>query len=881
MNRVLCLSVLLGSSLASPCARVIVLEGHVWNRTPGLLDVTPLWVRPDPTDGTRGCFHSHVTAIRQAYESDCDHLLLFEEDVFLTPAADEAFTSGLSFLEDRKWDLFYLGHDPWGLLTWTSEPKAPTIVRTSFSLQTHAYVLSKPFLHRFLSSKASEWSGVRVDEALFTLRPTAYAAYPMVAFQHHHLSTATPSNNVGYVDWSDPDRVVSIYRDQERDALHTCRCKSCEGIDSSSSLEWHSVCDDACKRWYFETHSFDHSVCSEPGVWCDSSGMTRRLLGHKHGLILPRVLSGWNLTRLDTDVDRTEFEHFTHRLSVDKRSDTFCETTFHDTTSTLETLAAFHVVVSHCTHDLGWLKRFLFGANPLSITVFSKCGTPVTGVPDGTRVERLPNVGRNDHTWAFSNRHLSEEWNDDDTIVFLKDTRLIHQDGSYRSLGELRSLSMSQGFGCLLKPERGSSFHRTDLLRTFRKSVYTHPDGSRSPPTFASRWVSLGEWGDELGIEFAFPVCKVCYGGSFATQVRKVRSQRELWPRMVRSLERGDDIEEGHFAERSWAAILSDDVPASVLGDLALHSFGVVAGSNSDIPGMFVGCTDSEVSLFDPSVTDVHLAFHFPKTGGTSLRNVWKRIAHGIGGEMQLLYNERVPNLDRIGLRMYDPTHPAGIIYGHALGYGQSLGDDVLRRFPAGTRVQYHTFVRDPNSWVRSLYHYQNPDKAIDGWMTALLQECPALVRSMHASWCSSQLIWWLSPSVRFQDYSGLTHHHKCRLVAQGWSNVRIGWTDDFENSVSELETFFGLEPTHQTTHQNTLAYRRENATEIQLVQALLQQTCLPLIYATMRSRRRVNADQGRVLIQSVPTIANTADPDTSNPIFQRREDDRSLKAFL
>ena len=50
----------------------------------------------------------------------------------------------------------------------------------------------------------------------------------------------------------------------------------------------------------------------------------------------------------------------------------------------------------------------------------------------------------------------------------------------------------------------------------------------------------------------------ICYGGMFLSSIRSiVDSPVQDWAPIVDSLSRGDNIEEGHYMERSWAALLS------------------------------------------------------------------------------------------------------------------------------------------------------------------------------------------------------------------------------------------------------------------------------------------------------------------------------------
>ena len=51
----------------------------------------------------------------------------------------------------------------------------------------------------------------------------------------------------------------------------------------------------------------------------------------------------------------------------------------------------------------------------------------------------------------------------------------------------------------------------------------------------------------------------ICYCGSFLTTVRQIRrAPIEDWSLLLQTLSRGDNIEEGHYMERLWAALLSN-----------------------------------------------------------------------------------------------------------------------------------------------------------------------------------------------------------------------------------------------------------------------------------------------------------------------------------
>jgi hypothetical protein len=85
-------------------------------------------------------------------------------------------------------------------------------------------------------------------------------------------------------------------------------------------------------------------------------------------------------------------------------------------------------------------------------------------------------------------------------------------------------------------------------------------DGSiitvNSNEKFPSQFHNLGEWVSSIGIELPRPYTPVCYGGSYAVQVSRIQQvPLPIRKRLEDSLSRADNIEEGHFAERTWAAL--------------------------------------------------------------------------------------------------------------------------------------------------------------------------------------------------------------------------------------------------------------------------------------------------------------------------------------
>mmetsp|Transcript_25552 Transcript_25552/g.60428 ORF Transcript_25552/g.60428 Transcript_25552/m.60428 type:complete len:513 (-) Transcript_25552:276-1814(-) len=63
--------------------------------------------------------------------------------------------------------------------------------------------------------------------------------------------------------------------------------------------------------------------------------------------------------------------------------------------------------------------------------------------------------------------------------------------------------------------------------------------------------------------EYQNQIVPVCFGGRFMTTLNQIINNGNVndWTPMLESLSRGDNIEEGHYMERMWAALLSKPIP--------------------------------------------------------------------------------------------------------------------------------------------------------------------------------------------------------------------------------------------------------------------------------------------------------------------------------
>ena len=268
------------------------------------------------------------------------------------------------------------------------------------------------------------------------------------------------------------------------------------------------------------------------------------------------------------------------------------------------------IVISHCDSPVDWISSFMGEGNfqVSEITVISKCGKEVDGVNIletafgvSAVIERLPNVGRCDHSYAHWVRDHFDQTQEDirksaeddapeDLVLFIKDNN-YHVD-TYIPFSEVLTTASDAGFGCVQKigidlfldcqsesgcesrPGDGADgisrqegsynishvpleLHYKPYLEQFSIPGYARLERDEDF-VFKSPYVTLGGWREALGLVFPdSDYINVCYGGNFLYQKRGILSQSvDAWANMEISLARGDNIQEGHYAERSWASLV-------------------------------------------------------------------------------------------------------------------------------------------------------------------------------------------------------------------------------------------------------------------------------------------------------------------------------------
>jgi len=233
------------------------------------------------------------------------------------------------------------------------------------------------------------------------------------------------------------------------------------------------------------------------------------------------------------------------------------------------------VIVAHCDHDLNWMADFIGTTiKPtliVKVLIFTKCNRTIVGAPPGAEVIALPNVGRCDHTYAhwlsyYTAAKMFSSDDEDEIVLFTKDTGSEGTNFNGRTFGDLLSLTILNGFSCMMMAEIPSWIHDYSLLRGYNwqyEEPYSRKGGdtiANDSLSFKSEYSNLGEWVNKISltVNLTQNIVPVCYGGMFAATMTQIRKQPKwVWENIEQSMSRGDNIEEGHFAERFWAALLS------------------------------------------------------------------------------------------------------------------------------------------------------------------------------------------------------------------------------------------------------------------------------------------------------------------------------------
>lgn len=215
--------------------------------------------------------------------------------------------------------------------------------------------------------------------------------------------------------------------------------------------------------------------------------------------------------------------------------------------------ASYELVVSRFAEDLDWLDAPPFDAFD-SVAIYDKSDDEVSQTPPPARshVTKLPNVGREGHTYLH---HIIHNWDRlADVTVFLPGSSATSSTKYNKArwvaesaLATRNSAFPDQAMHSLVEQE--GDLKVTAYKSSDQKNAARNPETSLAP----SQHRPLRVWLQAHGLP---DVDGATYHGIFAVSRAHIRRQpREFYEQLIRDLEGHSSPEAGHFLERSWLSV--------------------------------------------------------------------------------------------------------------------------------------------------------------------------------------------------------------------------------------------------------------------------------------------------------------------------------------
>jgi GR25 family glycosyltransferase involved in LPS biosynthesis len=147
-----------------------------------------------PENGNKGCYKSHQTVWKNAYNKGYKKILVFEDDLFFLEKPN--FSEINRILNNLKdWEIFYLGHSPLWFTKideiqdyYNNQMKMRQIIKTvSFAL--HGYILNINAVPKLLDTYVKSWGLIGSIDTLTATRLTGYAIYPQICIQDFNFKS--------------------------------------------------------------------------------------------------------------------------------------------------------------------------------------------------------------------------------------------------------------------------------------------------------------------------------------------------------------------------------------------------------------------------------------------------------------------------------------------------------------------------------------------------------------------------------------------------------------------------------------------------------------------------------------------------------------------
>lgn len=148
-------------------------------------------VQKHPKGGMYGCFDSHIQVIKDAYNKGVNYILIFEDDIKLTPSyTNSQVEICIEFLKGNKdWDIFFFGYVPYN----TNRGSFRGLFNAKFvnnhiieyrPFATHSYCVSRKGMNQILQHYELHIGKIHLDQFYVNLKLKSYCAVPMLFDQH-------------------------------------------------------------------------------------------------------------------------------------------------------------------------------------------------------------------------------------------------------------------------------------------------------------------------------------------------------------------------------------------------------------------------------------------------------------------------------------------------------------------------------------------------------------------------------------------------------------------------------------------------------------------------------------------------------------------------
>lgn len=230
------------------------------------------------------------------------------------------------------------------------------------------------------------------------------------------------------------------------------------------------------------------------------------------------------------------------------------------------------IVIAYYSKRLDWITNLLSKFKHLDIRIFvyskgSKLPI-ISKLPNNVisiQYIKRKNVGRNDETFLY---HIYTYYNIlDGMTLFIKDSSLsnLYVNGISRQLNELDAMvkiAYKKGYMCNTTDYDKKWREDGSMVDWVLDSYDTNHDQSgnkfiKAKPRGIYNWVAhtLKGESNSTGIldRIKKPCTKICYSGIFASTRTSIHTtSRSIYGKLLKNMQNGDNIEQGHYMERLW-----------------------------------------------------------------------------------------------------------------------------------------------------------------------------------------------------------------------------------------------------------------------------------------------------------------------------------------